>query len=128
MRFSILYNVHCIIVVSLSAQGLKKPPNVHYFDLSSNALRSHWELFSQYTQVLQKCFFFCFFLKQGVVDLLNEIINTETTGLMFRAKSGVEESSVLVTIFLSAKLDTIVECLHHVDSPIASPSFTISRR
>jgi len=33
-----------------------------------------------------------------VVDLLNEIISMETTGLMFKAKSGVEESSVLVTI------------------------------
>ena len=39
-----------------------------------------------------------------VLDLLNEIISMETTGLMFRAKSGVEESSVLVTIFLSAKV------------------------
>jgi len=39
-----------------------------------------------------------------VVDLLNEIISMETTGLMFKAKSGVEESSVLVTIFLSAKV------------------------
>ena len=39
-----------------------------------------------------------------MVDLLNEIISMETTGLMFRAKSGVEESSVLVTIFLSAKV------------------------
>ena len=39
-----------------------------------------------------------------MVDLLNEIISMETTGLMFKAKSGVEESSVLVTIFLSAKV------------------------
>ena len=48
--------------------------------------------------------FFVFFWNRGVVDLLNEIISMETTGLMFRAKSGVEESSVLVTIFLSAKV------------------------
>ena len=39
-----------------------------------------------------------------MVDLLKEIISMEATGLMFKAKSGVEESSVLVTIFLSAKV------------------------
>ena len=62
---------------------------------------------------------FSFFLKQGVVNLLKwNYQHGDHRPHLQKAKSGVEESSVLVTIFLSAKLDTIVEFFHHAGSPM----------